>query len=106
MHGCRHDRIDQHPRIRPRRVGSASSVFWEQTFKSEIPNFFFKFRRTAGIKVLPPLSISAERRLDDADSTGGCNTIDTAQAGGVLQMKQRPRIYYSESQKASMWDRW
>jgi len=24
----------------------------------------------------------------------------------VLQMKQRPRIYYTESQKALMWDRW
>jgi hypothetical protein len=24
----------------------------------------------------------------------------------VLQMKQRPRIYYSESQKALMWERW
>jgi hypothetical protein len=24
----------------------------------------------------------------------------------VLQMKQRPRIYYSEEQKALMWDRW
>jgi hypothetical protein len=23
----------------------------------------------------------------------------------VLQMKQRPRIYYSESQKVLMWDR-
>jgi len=25
---------------------------------------------------------------------------------GVLQMKQRPRIYYTESQKALMWERW
>src|ERR1700730_18822700 len=41
-----------------------------------------------------------------ADSTGGCNTLETAQAAGVLQMKQRPRIYYSESQKALMWERW
>lgn len=24
----------------------------------------------------------------------------------MLQMKQRPRIYYTESQKALMWDRW
>src|SRR4029450_2289567 len=24
----------------------------------------------------------------------------------VLQMKQRPRIYYTESQKALMWERW
>eukprot|EP01037_Dinobryon_pediforme_P005061 gene5061-5110_t len=25
---------------------------------------------------------------------------------GVLQMKQRPRIYYSDTQKALMWERW
>jgi IS30 family transposase len=24
----------------------------------------------------------------------------------VLAMKQRPRIYYTEAQKAMMWDRW
>ncbi|RDJ97646.1 hypothetical protein DLM46_36755 [Paraburkholderia lacunae] len=41
-----------------------------------------------------------------ADSTGGCNTLETAQAVGVLQMKQRRRIYYSETQKALMWERW
>jgi len=41
-----------------------------------------------------------------ADSTGGCNTLKTAQAVGVLQMKQRRRIYYSEKQKALMWERW
>ena len=27
-------------------------------------------------------------------------------AEGVLQMKQRPRIYYTDSQKALMWERW
>jgi len=41
-----------------------------------------------------------------ADSTGRCNTLEAAQAEGVLQMKQRPRIYYTESQKALMWERW
>src|SRR3989442_3949376 len=41
-----------------------------------------------------------------ANSTGGCNTLDAIEAEGVLQMKQRPRIYYSGSQKALMWDRW
>src|SRR4030066_212711 len=45
-------------------------------------------------------------RFMAADSTGGCNTLETAQAGGVLPMKQRPRIYYTESQKALMWARW
>jgi len=24
----------------------------------------------------------------------------------MLKMKQRPRIYYTEEQKALMWDRW
>src|SRR4030095_14644533 len=27
-------------------------------------------------------------------------------ARGVLQMKQRPRIYYSASQRTIIWDRW
>lgn len=25
---------------------------------------------------------------------------------GMLKTKQRPRIYYSDAQKALMWDRW
>jgi len=25
---------------------------------------------------------------------------------GMLKMKQRPRIYYTETDKALMWDRW
>jgi hypothetical protein len=41
-----------------------------------------------------------------ADSTGGCNTLKTEQAVRVLQMNQRRRIYYSETQKALMWERW
>jgi len=41
-----------------------------------------------------------------ADSTGGCNTLAAIAAEGVLQMKRRPRIYYSASQRAQMWDRW
>src|SRR5262245_48881322 len=28
------------------------------------------------------------------------------EAEGVLRMKQRPRIYYSASQRALIWDRW
>jgi DNA-binding CsgD family transcriptional regulator len=47
-----------------------------------------------------------ELPLSTADSTGGCNTLDAIEAEGVLQMKQRPRIYYSASQKALIWDRW
>jgi hypothetical protein len=27
-------------------------------------------------------------------------------SSGVLQMKQRRRIYYTESQRALMWERW
>ena len=47
-----------------------------------------------------------QRRVSDADSTGRCNTLMTARAEGVLQMKQRPRIYYTDSQKTLMWERW
>lgn len=47
-----------------------------------------------------------ERRLRVADSRGGCNTLDAIEAEGVLQMKQRPRIYYSASQRALIWERW
>ena len=34
--------------------------------------------------------------LFGTDSTGGCNTLATAYAEGVLPMKQRPRIYYTD----------
>src|SRR5258708_30399913 len=41
-----------------------------------------------------------------ADSIGRCNTYSLTIEGRVLNMKQRPRIYYNETQKAMMWDRW
>ena len=47
-----------------------------------------------------------ERPLQTADSTGQRNTLSPAEAEGVLHVKQRPRIYYSDSQKALMWKRW
>src|SRR6202171_3850758 len=50
--------------------------------------------------------MTARRTLSPADSTGGCNTLDAIVAEGVLQMKQRPRIYYSASQRALIWERW
>ncbi len=37
---------------------------------------------------------------------GRRNTLVSWEGEGVLQMKQRPRIYYTEEQKALMWDRW
>src|SRR5215468_2559202 len=37
---------------------------------------------------------------------GGCNTLAAMRAEGVLRMKYRPRIYYSASQRALIWDRW
>ena len=40
-----------------------------------------------------------------AGSTGRCN-IQSLTTRGMLTMKQRPRIYYTEEQKAMMWDRW
>ena len=47
-----------------------------------------------------------EWQISTANSTGRCNTLTTAQAAGVLQIKRRPRIYYSDSQKALTWERW
>ena len=41
-----------------------------------------------------------------ANSTGRCNTLDAVAANGVLQMKRRPRIYYSAGQRALMWEHW
>ncbi|WP_282243774.1 hypothetical protein, partial [Stenotrophomonas sp. PS02300] len=34
------------------------------------------------------------------------HTEDCLPAAGVLQMERRPRIYYSDAQKALMWERW
>src|SRR5262249_53038068 len=48
----------------------------------------------------------SERPVPTADSIGGCNTLDAFEAEGVLQMKQRRRIYYSAEQKAVIWERW
>src|ERR1017187_4035030 len=55
-----------------------------------------------------PRSVAADQECPHSavDSTGGCNTLETASAEGVLQMKRRPRIHYTESQKALMWERW
>jgi IS30 family transposase len=44
--------------------------------------------------------------MGPADSTGRRNTLTTAQAGGVLQVKYRTRKYYTDGQKALMWERW
>jgi DNA-binding CsgD family transcriptional regulator len=52
------------------------------------------------------LPIALESLFERADSTGRCNTIEAVWAAGVLHMKYRTRIYYSESQKALMWERW
>jgi len=43
---------------------------------------------------------SDELVLATADSTGRCNTLITAQAEGVLQMKYRTLTYYTDGQKA------
>src|SRR3569832_3007397 len=51
-------------------------------------------------------SLAVNDRIQIADTTGGCNTLETAKAEGVMQMKYRTRTNYSESQKALMWERW
>src|SRR5688572_13734072 len=52
------------------------------------------------------LGSGCQRPLSAAVSTGRCNTLKAASAAGVLHMKYRARICYTESQKAQMWDRW
>ena len=47
-----------------------------------------------------------ECRFWVADSTARRNTLFLNNKEGVLIMKQRTRIYYSEEQKSQMWDRW
>jgi hypothetical protein len=41
-----------------------------------------------------------------ADSTVRCNTYSLAIERRMLKMKYRTRTFYSETQKAMMWDRW
>jgi len=37
---------------------------------------------------------------------GGGNTLIFRFEDGVLEMKQRPRIYFTDDQKHEIWDRW
>ncbi|MFP3801973.1 hypothetical protein SB764_37655, partial [Paraburkholderia sp. SIMBA_027] len=58
-----------------------------------------------------PYSVVAEYQRDRMTASGGgfnrsTQHLESARAAEELQMKQRPRIYYSETQKALMWDRW
>jgi IS30 family transposase len=46
------------------------------------------------------------RPLSAAVSYDRCNTWLAAEAAGVLQVKRRTRIRYTDSQKGLMWDRW
>ena len=55
---------------------------------------------------LGPLEPARVRKNAAADSTGRCNTRDLRRQKEVLQMKYRTRTYYSDSQKALMWERW
>jgi hypothetical protein len=41
-----------------------------------------------------------------AVSIGHRNILFSGERGRMLQMEHRPRIYYTEAQKALMWDRW
>jgi Helix-turn-helix domain len=53
-----------------------------------------------------PFGVDLDLPLWAADSTGRRNTLTTAQAEGVLQMKNRTRTYYTATQKTLMWARW
>ena len=47
------------------------------------------------------MNVRSRLRIQPTDAT----FYSLVMEGGV-QMKQRPRIYYTEAQKALMWDRW
>jgi len=66
-----------------------------------------------GIARSPPVTLRAFRRRRPRDSGGRPRRIQPVDAtpricvsSGGVAMKQRPRIYYSERQKALMWERW
>ena len=88
-----------------RSVASSGAVFW--LFG---PPTYTGTRNRRINRALPiPLESKLHqtvRLLPAADSTGRCNTLGPAWAEGVLQMKKRPRICYTESQRALMWERW
>ncbi|MHB1117855.1 hypothetical protein, partial [Sideroxydans sp.] len=62
-------------------------------------------KQTSLLPDLTAISAIPHCLLWPADSIRRRNTLNLAKAKGVLQMKQRPRIYYTETQKALMWDR-
>ena len=45
-------------------------------------------------------------RLEGVDSIGRRNTLISSYREGVLLMKRRPQIRYTDTQKALMWERW
>jgi hypothetical protein len=63
------------------------------------------WRIDTAVKSLTNLELN-DRLLLAVSSTGRCNTLQFTKVKGVLQMKQRPRIYYTDEQKSLMWDRW
>lgn len=56
-------------------------------------------------RAAPALLREAVQPLWATDSTGRRNTIITAEAEGVLQLKYRTRTRYTDAQKALMWER-
>ena len=81
-------------------------TFGLQPFGPEIVAMVDRHARTTAVAINDFLAGAGEGQVPRADSTGRCNTLITAQAGGVLQMKYRTRTYYSDVQKALMWERW
>ena len=50
--------------------------------------------------------VFSERPLWVAASTGGCNIYSLTIERRMLKMKYPTRIYYTETDKSLMWDRW
>jgi len=60
----------------------------------------------AGIQNPAPENSHLNIRFPPVISSGRCNIYTLPIEREMLKMKQRRRIYYSEGQKAQMWDRW
>jgi hypothetical protein len=80
------------PVVRPR----SSSRIAKGAGRSDHPAVLQTIQRLARVHSQGVCDLG-QRPLLGADSTGRCNTLNLLGAGGVLRMKQRPRIYYSDN---------
>lgn len=70
------------------------------------------FNTGESIEAFPETTARVADNLSGVMSLHGCGFNSSMQHTnlvtkmGVLQMKQRPRIYYTQAQKSEIWDRW